>query len=50
MLVLVLSVTETAQSHGGRGLKDAVLAVPNDFTAEQRNAARYAAVLSHTHT
>ncbi|KAK7102231.1 hypothetical protein V1264_020480 [Littorina saxatilis] len=34
---------ETAQSHGGSGIQDAVLAVPNDFTPEQRNAASAAA-------
>ena len=33
-------LSETAQSQGGNGDKDAVLAVPGDFTAEQRNAAR----------
>nr|KAG5695022.1 hypothetical protein BaRGS_015846 [Batillaria attramentaria] len=35
---------ETAQSHGGSGIQDAVLAVPSDFTAEQRNAVSDAAV------
>ena len=40
VFLCVVHITETAQSHGGRGIKDAVLAVPNDFTAEQRNAAR----------
>ena len=34
-------IAETAQSHGGSGIQDAVLAVPNDFTPDQRNAARY---------
>ncbi|XP_041350031.1 heat shock 70 kDa protein 14-like isoform X3 [Gigantopelta aegis] len=29
---------ETAQSHGGRGIQDAVLTVPVGFTPEQRNA------------
>ncbi|XP_076447414.1 heat shock 70 kDa protein 14-like [Babylonia areolata] len=36
-------VLETAQSHGGKGIQDAVLAVPGDFSAEQRKAASAAA-------
>lgn len=31
---------ETAQSHGGSGIKDAVLAVPPDFDVKQRTIVR----------
>ncbi|KAL8594041.1 hypothetical protein ACOMHN_016420 [Nucella lapillus] len=36
-------VLETAQSHGGKGIRDAVLAVPGDFSTKQRTAASMAA-------
>ncbi|ESO82561.1 hypothetical protein LOTGIDRAFT_67131, partial [Lottia gigantea] len=34
--VIYSKVLETAESHGGRGIKDAVLAVPSNFTVHQR--------------
>lgn len=36
-------ILETAQSHGGKGIQDAVLAVPSDFSDKQRAAASAAA-------
>ncbi|PVD24364.1 hypothetical protein C0Q70_14845 [Pomacea canaliculata] len=41
--IIYRKMLETAQSHGGSGIQDAVLAVPGDFTAEQRNAVSEAA-------
>ncbi|KAH9503601.1 Heat shock 70 kDa protein 14 [Bulinus truncatus] len=37
MELIYKKLLETAQSHGGSGIKDAVLAVPPDFNIEQRN-------------
>ena len=34
---LFIDISETAQSHGGSGIQDAVLAVPPDFDSNQRN-------------
>jgi len=37
---LILLFTETAQSHGGSGSQDSVLAVPTHFNQEQKKAIR----------
>lgn len=34
--------SETAQSHGGKGIQDAVLTVPVGFSADQKRAVRSA--------
>ena len=39
---------ETAQSHGGSGIQDSVLAVPLYFSTEQRKAVRYGNMDSST--
>ena len=45
-MLCYLCDSETAQSHGGRGIQDAVLTVPVGFTPEQRNDIRYLQALS----
>ncbi|KAI8745515.1 heat shock 70 kDa protein 14-B [Biomphalaria glabrata] len=37
MELIYKKLLETAQSHGGSGIQDAVLAVPSDFNMEQRS-------------
>ena len=40
-MTIYKKMLETAQSHGGSGIQDSVLAVPLYFTPEQRKAVRY---------